>query len=244
MEDSRIMGKISEIEERLTIIQDDIERIAGRRVGVESTAGDDYAGVLRNTLIDDIESGLERNMIKSCEMRRDCRERFQGFLEEGINDLNRVVKNEELGDRRRVLREMEDGAPFEKCRVCFKETSRLLKKQARVLRSLNIYREEDEQRGYIRKMDADELVHTILDPVSNGQRFRVLQSLVDSPKSFSQLSEVTGLRGGNLLFHIDKLRERELIIQKHERGDYLITDNGLLLLKALAEIYRRILGPE
>lgn len=240
MEDNRILGKIAEIEERLTAIQGFIEEIAGRRGGVDSSRDQGYAGVLRNTLLEDIESGLERNMIKSCEMRPECRDRFRRFLEEGIEDMGSVVMNEDIGGRRRALQEMEDDAPFEKCQVCFKETSRLLEKQARVMRSLNIYREEDEQRSYIGSVDADDVVHTILDPVSNGQRFRILQSLADSPKSFSQLSELTGLRGGNLLFHIDKLLERDLIIQKHDRGDYLITDNGLLLLKALAEIYRRL----
>jgi predicted transcriptional regulator len=56
-------------------------------------------------------------------------------------------------------------------------------------------------------------------------------------KSFSAFSELTSLRGGNLLFHLQKLLDNGLILQMHERGDYMITDKGLKILEGLQEIY-------
>ncbi|WP_269849568.1 hypothetical protein [Methanosarcina horonobensis] len=56
-------------------------------------------------------------------------------------------------------------------------------------------------------------------------------------KSFSAFSELTGLRGGNLLFHLQKLMDSGLILQQHERGDYMITEKGFRILQGLNEIY-------
>jgi predicted transcriptional regulator len=59
--------------------------------------------------------------------------------------------------------------------------------------------------------------------------------MASETRTFSTLSELTGLRGGNLLFHIQKLLETDLILQRHERGDYMITKKGFNLLTMLAD---------
>jgi predicted transcriptional regulator len=56
--------------------------------------------------------------------------------------------------------------------------------------------------------------------------------------TFSALSQLTGLRGGNLLFHIQKLVECNLILQRHERGDYMITEKGFNLLILLTDFQK------
>ena len=62
--------------------------------------------------------------------------------------------------------------------------------------------------------------------------------MASETRTFSTLSELTGLRGGNLLFHIQKLLETDLILQRHERGDYMITKKGFNLLMMLAEFLK------
>jgi predicted transcriptional regulator len=56
-------------------------------------------------------------------------------------------------------------------------------------------------------------------------------------RTFSSLSELTGLRGGNLLFHLQKLLDNDMILQRHERGDYMLTEKGYKLLVMLSEIH-------
>jgi predicted transcriptional regulator len=51
---------------------------------------------------------------------------------------------------------------------------------------------------------------------------------------------MTGLRGGNLLFHIRKLTESGLILQRHERGDYIITDKGHKTMTAISRLYHEL----
>ncbi|NMC76138.1 MAG: ArsR family transcriptional regulator, partial [Candidatus Methanofastidiosa archaeon] len=43
--------------------------------------------------------------------------------------------------------------------------------------------------------------------------------------------------GGNLLFHLQKLTENEIILQSHESGDYLISEKGHAILLAVLELY-------
>jgi predicted transcriptional regulator len=61
-------------------------------------------------------------------------------------------------------------------------------------------------------------------------------------RTFSDISQTTGLRGGNLLFHIKKLTDSGLILQRHERGDYIITDKGYKTMTAISQLHQ-VLNP-
>jgi predicted transcriptional regulator len=68
------------------------------------------------------------------------------------------------------------------------------------------------------------------------QRLQILKAVFAQTKTFSEFSELTGLRGGNLLFHLQKLLDGGMIMQRHERGDYMITEKGFRVLKGIANI--------
>ena len=82
------------------------------------------------------------------------------------------------------------------------------------------------------------MVKSVLEPLSNKQRLQILKSITSETRTFSSLSEIAGLKGGNLLFHIQKLLETDLILQRHERGDYMITKKGFNLLMILADFQK------
>ncbi|PKL71070.1 MAG: ArsR family transcriptional regulator, partial [Methanobacteriales archaeon HGW-Methanobacteriales-2] len=84
----------------------------------------------------------------------------------------------------------------------------------------------------------EKIVKNALEPLSNKQRLQILKSMVSETRTFSALSELTGLRGGNLLFHIQKLLKSELILQRHERGDYMITKKGFNLMLLLVNFQK------
>jgi predicted transcriptional regulator len=63
-----------------------------------------------------------------------------------------------------------------------------------------------------------------------------MKSMANNSKTFSTLSEITGLRGGNLLYHIQKLVDSGLIIQRHDRGDYMITEKGYKTMNIFLEL--------
>jgi len=80
------------------------------------------------------------------------------------------------------------------------------------------------------------IVKEILDPISNIQRLQILKAVFEGTKTFTEFSELTGLRGGNLLFHLQKLLDGGMILQRHERGDYMITEKGYGVLKGIADL--------
>ncbi|MEM4643283.1 MAG: alcohol dehydrogenase catalytic domain-containing protein [Candidatus Bathyarchaeia archaeon] len=84
----------------------------------------------------------------------------------------------------------------------------------------------------------EEIVNNeILEPLANVKRLQILKSLLIKERTFSELMQITGLQGGNLLFHLQKLLSAGVIIQRHERGDYMITEKGYKILKSIAELY-------
>ena len=90
----------------------------------------------------------------------------------------------------------------------------------------------------IAEISDDTLVKDLLEPVANIQRFQILKALTVQTRTFSDISQLTGLRGGNLLFHIKKLTDSGMILQRHERGDYIITDKGFKTMSAISQLHK------
>ncbi|WP_429222937.1 winged helix-turn-helix domain-containing protein [Methanobacterium oryzae] len=180
---------------------------------------------------DDIEKGLKRSMVDSCRMRETCKERFTEFLENNAELIKQeTVSKKIIGDKRAELEDIRKSAPFDKCNICFSEVDSLFDKQINLISSLQIYDNNKKDKTDISSIPEEIMVKSVLEPVSNKQRLQILKSMASETKTFTALSELTGLRGGNLLFHIQKLLENDLILQRHERGDYMITEKGYNLL--------------
>jgi DNA-binding HxlR family transcriptional regulator len=77
-------------------------------------------------------------------------------------------------------------------------------------------------------------VANLLSPFSNEQRILILKSLIEKDRGSSELSQATGLEGGQLYHHIKELALAEYVEQK-ERGVYALTEKGkMALLTVLA----------
>ncbi len=187
----------------------------------------------------DIEGGLERNMVDPCPMRETCKSRFTKFLGDNaqlIKEQN--ISEETIKKKRDELNEIRETAPFDKCDICFSEVDSLFDKQLNLIGSMQIYSDNKEDKFEITSIPEEMMVKSVLEPISNKQRLQILKSMATEAMSFTALSQLTGLRGGNLLFHIQKLLENDLIIQRHERGDYMITKKGYNLLVMLSNFQK------
>ncbi len=105
------------------------------------------------------------------------------------------------------------------------------------MRSLQIYNTDKEKKQDISLLPEELIVNDILEPLSNKQRLQIMKAIAIETKTFSALTELTGLRGGNLLFHLQKLLDSGMILQRHERGDYMITDKGFKVLRSIGDMY-------
>ena len=88
------------------------------------------------------------------------------------------------------------------------------------------------------------VIDGILEPLCHPKRLEILKAVSGQSMSFSLLSKLTGLRGGNLLFHLQKLSDGGMIIQQHERGDYMITGKGFRVMEGITEMYSSLVPEE
>ncbi|MTK63662.1 MAG: winged helix-turn-helix transcriptional regulator, partial [Methanobacterium sp.] len=181
--------------------------------------------------------------MEACEMQPTCKEVFTDFLNGNTELLKKNnVTETSIKEKKDELTKIKDKAPYSKCETCFTEVQTLFNQQLNLIRSNDIYNSESaqEEKPKISSIQEKKLVKEVLDPISNKQRLQILKEMSSKAQSFSALSELTGLRGGNLLFHIQKLQDHDLIIQRHERGDYMITNKGFNLLMLLAEFQKQL----
>lgn len=197
----------------------------------------DILNAVMEYMVQDIENGLERGMVKKCDMKDECKQKFTGFLQDNLGLIahDNVLENT-ITENQAELSLIKEGAPYKKCDACFLEVNDLFEKQVNLMRSLRIYSTKGEKKQDISSICEESVVKDVLEPLSNKQRLQILKSMVNETKTFSLLSELTGLRGGNLLFHLQKLLDSNIILQRHERGDYMLTEKGYKLLVMLSEI--------
>ena len=67
---------------------------------------------------------------------------------------------------------------------------------------------------------------------------KYLASVYEGKKSFSELSKIVDLKAGHLTFHLKKLVNAKLIAQEASKGDYIITQKGLALVKEMLNLQK------
>lgn len=233
-------AELQEIHAALEEIKADIRKLAeaSPRDGAALRGADGQAvNVLVNQLLEDVDTGLEKGMVKRCGMRETCKAVFTDLLQQSAGLVGADNVSEETVNKYRAeLERKRAEAPKSQCSRCFGEVSDLFDKHIRVTRSLKIYRSDEEARKSIELLSEDSVIRDILEPVSNRQRLQILKMLSSQARSFSYISDQSGLRGGNLLFHLQRLSETGMIVQQHERGDYLLTEKGYKVLQAISEL--------
>jgi DNA-binding transcriptional ArsR family regulator len=194
-------------------------------------------------LSEDVGERMHSQMTKDCRMREFCEKAFLDILQETAGLVGRGrIEAETIKLYRDRLEELKKEAKTPDCSRCFSEATSLFEKQIRLMRSLQIYEDREEciRNTDISEIEPEKLVSEVCEPVANRQRILMLKALSGESKTFSELSKLTGLRGGNLLFHLQKLLETGMVLQRNERGDYIITRKGYTTLQGLSRIYSEI----
>jgi DNA-binding transcriptional ArsR family regulator len=238
--------KMVDIDTKLDSIRQDLKRLMERSNKeyldmMLTNLKKEFINSVTSYVSDDRKNSLERGMVDPCDLRETCKARFNEFLannEDLIHQDN--VSNDIINEKKAELGELKKGAPFGECNICFSEVNSLFEKQLSLISSLKIYSTNGEKMTAISAIHEEIMVKSVLEPLSNKQRLQILKSMASETRTFSSLSEITGLKGGNLLFHIQKLLETDLILQRHERGDYMITKKGFNLLRILADFQKSI----
>ena len=197
----------------------------------------EYTGIISKTHIERAHDCLSYQMVHDCAMHDTCFKIFLDFLTTTSSHIKEgTITDEIVHSYKAQIEEMRKKGPFEKCDTCFLEVRRLFEKQIDLMRSLGILHGQ-ECLIPVTVFPDEKIVSEIVEPIASTTRFQILQAVSAETKTFSDLSHLTKLRGGNLLFHIKKLQEAGMIIQRHERGDYVITEKGFRVLSSIREVY-------
>ncbi|MDG6244871.1 MAG: winged helix-turn-helix domain-containing protein [Methanolobus sp.] len=199
-----------------------------------------------NYMLKDTKDTVEKGFCVDCDNKEFCKPAFSSLLHEmALLLLEDNVTGEHLKHFRQRFDELKSLAISDNCDECVESASRIFEKQMELISSFNKSRSVQGAHNIINAEDTpDDVVTQICEPLANKQRLVILRSVKSDTKSFSQLSRITGLRGGNLLFHIQKLLDTGMIYQRNERGDYMITRKGHMTLRGMSELYYRLLDTD
>ncbi|MDD1772150.1 MAG: winged helix-turn-helix domain-containing protein [Methanomassiliicoccales archaeon] len=233
-------NEVSQIKERMDEMSIELQRITSLLTSI-NVSNNDRSGlfrILRDEARDKAITQLDAGMPKRCEMRKECRQEFIGFLDENLLLLERPrISDEDVLLQSEKLGRFDGNVIKGRCDGCIGEVGSIFQQQTELMRALGLYRTKEELRNSIDVLPEDRVVKDLLEPISNVQRITVLKSLAKAPCSFSELSVLTNLRGGNLLFHLQRLTASGMIIQNGERGDYGLSDKGMKALELVNELY-------
>lgn len=205
----------------------------------------DYSNVLEKHLIDDMKIGLSNNMVPKCDNREKCRRALTDILQKNASLIKQPsIDDESIENNRTELTELREQVPYDKCNICLSEGSALFEKQVTLMQSLRIYEANKDQKQDISAIPSQSVTSTIIDPLCHPKRFEILKAVYYQTMSFTSLSKLVGVRGGNLLFHLQKLLDSGMIIQQHERNDYMITKKGVKVMEGINEIYASLIPEE
>ncbi len=233
---------ITEIKEEISRLRSDLRKFMERSNQqhvdtVLSAIRDEYSALFADSQLDAACEGLTRQMDSECPMREKCYTVFYEFLKETSGHIRGgSVTDEIVCGYRTKLEELKKTGKLENCPRCFAETARLFEKQVDLMQSLGIYSERRPDQKIVPAISDEEIVSGILEPLASVQRLQMLRNLASGTMTFTELSKLTDLRGGNLLFHVKKLLDAGLVIQRHERGDYMITAKGFRVLQGLSAL--------
>jgi len=204
----------------------------------------DISRPLINYIIQDSKSALNNRMCTDCDRNEFCKAAFENLLQEtALLLMDKTVDEEVLSQYEDRFEKLREFATTDNCDSCTSQASEVFVKQLDLIRSLNGSGKNKADRAAPDISEiSDEVVSSICEPLANRQRLLMMRSLGTGTKSFTELSRITGLRGGNLLFHLQKLTDSKLIGQKGERGDYFLTMRGHTTLRGLAELHRELQG--
>lgn len=127
------------------------------------------------------------------------------------------------------------GTPCEKCYDAYEaeraSIARIAERMRKYRRGLKPAAEEI----YMSQLPDDIVVSGIVEPLSHESRFRMLKSLSVKSMTYTELSGITGLDGGHLLYHLNKLVASGLVNKAD--GKYIISDKGMGTMDLIKKLY-------
>ncbi|KZX17317.1 winged helix-turn-helix domain-containing protein [Methanobrevibacter filiformis] len=240
---SKINEKLNFMENEIHSINNNVKKIAENvnqsyLDSIESNLKNEFIRSINGYMLEKTDEVLDQRMVKDCDMKKQCKTVFKKYLNKHTQNLSPDnLTDEKIRCSKEELEDLRKVSINDKCDVCFDEVSGIFDHQIELINSLRIYENHNkENKKEISSLDEIAIVNNILDPISNKQRLQILKFIALEPKTFTTISNFTGLRGGSLLFHLKKLQNANLIFQKEDHGEYILTTKGFDIINILLNL--------
>jgi DNA-binding HxlR family transcriptional regulator len=204
---------------------------------VEDALSQSHLLVYAGQRAESIDQELAFLLKADCQNRDKCLEHYKGTLEENTKVINRSGSKEAIADLdakiadNELMVEKTKGSP---CETCFSNFQKKLKSEKRAYQEIVLVKDVNKDvKVKNQSLDIPFLLQNLFEPLGNDSRLKILDSLYEGKKSFSELSRIVELKAGHLAFHLRKLVTAKLIAQEASKGDYVITQKGLTLVKEM-----------
>jgi len=237
-----LIGAIAELKMEIKGLRADMNRVEEtvlkeRLRAVEDTLSQNhllvYAGQRSQSLNQDIALLLKED----CQNRDKCLELYKNTIEENtqvIKQSGPKVALADLDDRIAENELMVEKTKGQQCENCFSNFDKKLKREKRAYQEIVLVKDvNNETKVDNQSLDIPFLLQNLFEPLGNDSRLKILSSVYEGKKSFSELSKIVDLKAGHLAFHLKKLVNAKLIAQEASKGDYIITQKGLTLVKEM-----------
>jgi DNA-binding HxlR family transcriptional regulator len=190
---------------------------------------------------------LKENSI--CPHRAEC----WTMLEEAVENASNQFKKDDFEAAERILDEVENMVHGE-CAPCkdnacsnrATETLRKIRTVLQVYENLAGMLEIEERAPKATSINGGEPspdeAESVLDPLANAWRIKVLKALRNGDCSLSELGRRLDLRTGHLQFHLRGLVEAEFVVLDRRRHRYSITERGAVALGCTEEMVKKVMA--
>lgn len=238
-QDPTITNALQELKQEIKNLRCELNRLEGsvlkeRVKAVENALTQNRLLLYAGQLQDELDEDIQKIPNKECKNHDQCLERFKSMATENLQMMKNLKVEEALNDFDTKIDKMEQviqKAKGSTCEVCHKDFQKKLRKEKRAFQTIVLVEKGDDKDEA--ELNIERLVEEVLEPLANSARLKILIGNFEGKKSFSKIAQITGLKGGHLLFHIKKLVDAGLIVQEDNKGDYLITQKGVEVAKKI-----------
>jgi len=207
--------------------------------------GQGYQRLLLELVVSTASREFETVCPKNCTLypRSDCIEFFLSRLKESAermdpDEAGQYIAAQARRDEDLVVRYPELGR--EPCRKCFdtyvRERDTLMQAVGRLSSVREVLRRKRTDLS-VADLPDEEVLSTLIEPLSHPARFAIMKGLSGGGLSYSELSTLTGYKGGHLLFHVTRLVEAGLIAKSETSGLYALTEKGTGVMQLVRNLY-------
>lgn len=188
-----------------------------------------------NQIQDELEEDIQKIPNAECKNRNQCLEKFKTMATENLQIIKGLKVKEAINDLDTKIGSIEEiiqNAKGSTCEICHRDFQKKLRREKRAFQTVVLVEKPVDDQNNV-ELNITRLVEDVLEPLANSVRLKILISTFEGKKSFTKIGQMTSLKGGHLLFHIKKLLDAGLIAQEDNKGDYIITQRGVEVVKKI-----------